>query len=261
MSTEQHYTFGDNDLAAYRLRLLAEAYEPSSQRLLNELGGPTAGGAVDLGCGPGLTTSLVARVLKPEWTLGIDRSQRLLAQARASFPELRFMEHDVTATPFPAPPASVAYSRFLLTHLADPDAALRAWRHAVVPGGRLVLEETDSLTSDHPTFQRYYTHVERLQAHYRQRMHLGAELDGLCRDAGWLIERSRVASLEMPPEKMARLHALNIRTWSKDAFAAEHFVASELRELEQALDRVAAGEEKAPAVHSGMRQVVLRAPA
>src|SRR5512140_3794077 len=141
---EQHYTFGDGEVAARRLQALAETYAGSSAALLRRLGA-VEGGAVDVGCGPGHTTELVAEVLRPGWTVGLDRSARLLAAARARLPALRFVEHDVTVAPFPTPPAAAIYSRFLLTHLPDPAAAVRTWAGALAAGGRLVLEETASL--------------------------------------------------------------------------------------------------------------------
>jgi|SRR3990172_2982211 len=55
-----HYTFGDSDVAALRLRLLSETYAESSAALLASVVAPP-GGALDLGCGPGYTTELAAR--------------------------------------------------------------------------------------------------------------------------------------------------------------------------------------------------------
>jgi trans-aconitate 2-methyltransferase len=254
----QHYTFGDNDVAALRLRLLAEIYAPSSGALLTSAAAP-AGGAVDAGCGPGYTTELLEAALGPDWTAGLDRSERLVAAARARAPSLRFQVHDVTQAPYPTPPASALYSRFLLTHLPDPAAALRAFRAAVAPGGVVVLEETATLTSDHPAFRSYYAHVEALQAHYRQRMRIGAELGAMGAAAGFRVELAGVRVLELPAAKMARLHALNLRTWGKDEFALAHFDAAELARVGEILERVAEGEEGAPPVRSGMGQAVLRA--
>ena len=257
VGTEQHYTFGDGDVAALRLRYLAETYASSSSALLRSVG-PVEGGAVDLGCGPGYTTQLVAEALRPSWLVGLDRSARLVAAARARLPELRFLEHDVTAAPFPTPPAAAVYSRFLLTHLPDPAAAVRTFAGALAPGGRLVLEETASLTPEHPTLQRYYELVERLQAHYGQRFGIGVGLGDLLRDAGLEVDEAGVAAHLLPADRMARLHALNIRTWGADPFARDHFDPVELSRIMATLDRVASGDEPAPPVRSAMGQAVAR---
>jgi trans-aconitate 2-methyltransferase len=245
--------------AAFRscLRLLAATYAESSAALLASAAAPP-GGAVDLGCGPGHSTELVARVIRPTWIVGFDRSENLVSTARRRLPAIRFEVHDVTAAPFPVPPAALGYSRFLLTHLPDPSAALRAFRQALMPGGVLVLEETATLACDHPVLQRYYDLVEALQAHYGQRMHLGADLADLVRAEGFTVEHADVAPLALAATRMARLHALNLRTWGTDPFALERFDAAELEELGRTLLRVADGEEIAPPVRNGMGQVVAR---
>ncbi len=254
-----HYTFGDSDVAALRLRLLAETYAESSAALLASVVAPP-GGALDLGCGPGYTTELVQAVLRPAWTVGLDRSERLVSAARRRLPTLRFDVHDVTVAPLSAAPVMFAYARFLLTHLPDPGAALRACRLALVPGGVLVLEETATLESDHPAFQRYYALVGALQAHYGQRMHIGAELVALARAEGFAVERAAVAPFALPAARMARLHALNLQTWGTDPVARERFDAVELAALGRTLERVAEGEEEAPPVRNGMGQAVVRRP-
>jgi len=254
---EQHYTFGDGEVAALRLQALADTYGESSATLLRRLGA-VAGGAVDLGCGPGHTTELVAEVLRPAWTIGLDRSACLVAAARARLPTLRFVEHDVTVAPFPTPPAAAIYSRFLLTHLPDPAAAVRTWAGALAAGGQLVLEETASLTSEHPAIQRYYDLVESLQAHYGQRFDIGATLGELVRAAGLEVVHAGVAVLMLPARRMATLHALNLRTWGADPFARERFDQAELSRLAAILGRIASGEEPAPPVRSAMGQAVGR---
>jgi SAM-dependent methyltransferase len=256
-SAPSHYTFGDTDLAAQRLRHLAETYEPSSRALLGRLG-PIAGGAVDLGCGPGHTTALLAEVLRPAWIAGLERSPRLLTQARERLPGASFHEHDVTVAPFPVPPAAVVYSRFLLTHLPDPAAAVRTWAGALAPGGRLVLEETVTLRSDHPVIQRYYDLVTALQAHYGQRFDVGRQLGALLAGAGLAVEEAGAAATPLPAARMARLHAMNLRTWGADEHARNAFDAAELAALQRTLDAIAAGEEQAPPVHGEMGQAVGR---
>ncbi len=253
----QHYTFGDGEVAAQRLRHLAEAYADSSAALLRRVGA-VVGGAIDVGCGPGYTTELLAGMLRPAWTVGLDRSARLVAEARARLPALRFVEHDVTVEPFPAPPAGVVYARFLLTHLPDPAAAVRTWAGALAPGGRLVLEETAALTSEYPAIQRYYDLVEQLQAHYGQRFRIGMELGALARAAGLEVVEEGTAVLAIPAERMALLHALNLRSWGADPFARERFDAAELARLSTTLERIASGEEPATSVRSEMGQLVAR---
>src|SRR5262245_13727682 len=118
------YTFGDNEKAARRLRLLAETFAPSSRDLLERQLQPLADRpilALDLGCGPGLTTWLLHSALRPIQTVGLDASAAFMDQVTADDSAgVSFVRHDVTTIPFPARPAGVLYTRFLLTHLSEP---------------------------------------------------------------------------------------------------------------------------------------------
>jgi trans-aconitate 2-methyltransferase len=259
---KEHYTFGDTDLAAERLRLLARVFEPSSARLLSWLGPNGGAAALDLGCGPGHTTRLLLRHTSTNRVYGLDQSARLLAAAAREHSDARliFVECDVTVPPFPVPPAALLYARFLLTHLRSPALALHAWASASLPGARLVLEETAFMTAEHPAFSRYYGLVERMQAHYGQRMYIGRELGALALASApeWTVERSEVVVSPLPAVDMARLHLLNLRTWSRDPFAQANYESSELAELEASLAQIASGVLEAPPVSLGMGQVVLR---
>lgn len=262
MAREQHYTFGDTDVAAARLRLLASVFEPGSRRLLGSL--PKQGGALalDLGCGPGYTTELVAEHVPTERVVGLDQSLRLLEQARRthSSPRLSFEQADVSTPPFGLGTANFLYSRFLLTHLREPAQVVRSWASAAQSGARLVLEETAFMTGAHPAFPRYYALVERMQAHYGQRMYIGRELHALCASPEWLVERATIAESPLPGQDMARLHLMNLQTWSNDPFARDNYAAAELAELGRELEHIATGAVSAGPVSLGMGQVVLRKP-
>ncbi|HTA90517.1 MAG TPA: methyltransferase domain-containing protein [Polyangiaceae bacterium] len=262
MIQKEHYTFGDSDLAATRLRLLARVFEPSSARLLERLRSTSGEVAVDLGCGPGHTTRLLAEHVAVASVIGFDQSKKLLAAAAREHPgpRLSFVECDVTQPPFPAPPAAALYARFLLTHLRDPLRVLRAWADAALPGAQLVLEETAFMTAEHPALSRYYALVERMQKHYGQRMYIGRELAALARGSArhWVVEHSEIAVSLLSAADMARLHLLNLRTWSEDPFARANYEGSELSELGLDLEQVASGTVESAPVSLGMGQLVLR---
>ena len=260
MTTSQHYTFGDSDLAAERLRRLASVYEPSSAAFLEKYGNTGGALALDLGCGPGYTTRLVASHVSTERVIGLDQSSKLLEQAERERADdcVSFLRADVSQPPFPTEPAKLLYSRFLLTHLRDPDQVIRAWASAAAPGARLILEETASLEGEHPAFPRYYALVERMQRHYGQRMYIGRDLEALARCPEWVLESAAIPVFPLPAADMARLHFLNLLTWSKDPFAQANYAPNELSELASELERIASGEVSAPPVQSGMGQVVLR---
>ena len=256
----QHYTFGDTDLAAQRLRLLASVFEPSSARLLRGLVDSGGELGIDLGCGPGYTTRLVRQHIALGRVVGLDQSPRLLEQATRESSDARvsFAQCDISVSPFPVPPADFLYSRFLLTHLRDPAQVVRAWANAARPNACLVLEETAFMRGEHPAFPRYYALVERMQAHYGQRMYIGRELEALSASPNWVVESAQIAESPLPAADMARLHFFNLQTWSSDAFARENYSAAELAQLGSELERIANGETLVAPVSLGMGQVVLR---
>ncbi len=255
------YTFGDNDVAAERLRHLADAFALSSRAFLARLAREPIRRAVDLGCGPGYTTSLVQDVTGARTLVGLDSSPRLLARARRQAPRgVVFAEHDITTVPFPAPPADLVYGRFIVTHLAAPERALAGWTHAAAAHGRLALEETAGVSSEDPTLARYYGLVEQMQAAHGQRMHVGRDLADLGRRAGWVVESFQLAPVTLPSPVAARLHALNFRTWRHDPFIAATVPAAELNALGASLDDLAAGVRPGAPACWQIAQVILRKP-
>lgn len=253
------YTFGDSDLAAERLRLLAEAFAPSSRAFVGRLGREPVRLAIDLGCGPGYTTALLAAGTGAAATIGLDSSPRFLARAwRQAARGVAFGEHDVTRVPFPAPPADLLYGRFVVTHLPDPAAALAAWAHTLVSRGRLALEEVDTMTSDDPALIRYYELVEAMQAARGQRTYVGRELAALADAETFVVERADTAPVTLPATVAARLHALNFRTWRQNPFISANVAAAELDRLGEALEALASGTRPAAPVRWKMAQVILR---
>ncbi len=69
------YAFGDSAAAARRLGLLAELFEPAPRPFLERF----AGRPIDLACGPGHTTRLLASVLAPR-RLGVAAPAHLRAR-------------------------------------------------------------------------------------------------------------------------------------------------------------------------------------
>jgi hypothetical protein len=125
-----------------------------------------------------------------------------------------------------------------------------------LPGATLLIQETATLASDDPTFQRYYTLVGELQAGYGQALHIGAHLDGIVLGSGWKLTASELRVVEQDARVMARLHAMNIRTWGQDALARKLFDCDEITRVRDALAAVAAGERAAPPVRNALRQIV-----
>jgi trans-aconitate 2-methyltransferase len=150
------YVFGDNAAAAQRLALVATVFGPTTRAFIARSAprGPRL--AIDVGCGPGYTTRLLAETAAAARTVGLDRSRAFLARARAHAPDgVDFVEHDVTAVPFPPGPAEVIFARYILSHLPNPEALAAMWRAQLTPGGVLLVEEVETIETAEPAFRAY----------------------------------------------------------------------------------------------------------
>ena len=251
------YVFGDTDEAGARLKRLAELYEPETRELLHRGGSRRPQVAVDLGCGLGWSTALVQEVLRAERTVGLDASERYVAQARRlQDSQLEFFVHDVTQTPFPVEPPDALFCRFLLSHLREPGEVLSAWAKASASHCVLFVHETESLETHHATLRRYYELIGQLQEHYGQKLYVGEILESGAKEAGWRIVDSKRQVLEKPVRNMAELHLPNLRTWRQDAYARQAFAAEEIDALEASMTEIIADTRNLGVVLNGVRQIV-----
>jgi SAM-dependent methyltransferase len=261
VTSGNNYTFGDNPRASQRLRQLAQLYEPEVRALLERHGPRSVRLAVDLGCGPGWSTALVREVLHPCRTVGLDVSERFVAEARRNHGDaIEFAVHDITRVPFPVGAPDLLLCRFLLTHLRHLDVVLSAWASAAAPGARLLVHETERLEAEHPSLRRYYALVGELQAHHGQALDVGTELEACLAGTPWRLVHSEGRALQKPAPAMAELHLANLHTWREQAYARSSFDGAELDRLAIALERIASGAEDGGKVVNVARQIAAELP-
>jgi SAM-dependent methyltransferase len=131
---------------------------PERQQLLNEiLEGPTRdvlarlpkipdARCLDLGCGQGNTTRVLADALRPAECVGLEYDARLVDYAATrpdNPPGVRFEQGDAAALPFPDDSFDVVFCRYLLIHIADPRRVVREMLRVVKPGGHVIAYEID----------------------------------------------------------------------------------------------------------------------
>jgi trans-aconitate 2-methyltransferase len=268
------YAFGDSALAARRLGLLAEVFEPTTRAFLTDADGYLAGArrpagaqpagrgplelAVDLGCGPGHTTRLLVSVLGPRRTLGLDQSASFVALAAEDPPPgASFAVHDVTVVPFPCRPAGLLFCRFLLGHLADPAAALAAWATQLAPAGLLLVEEVERIRTGQPALRGYLEVAAALLASRGHTLEVGALLHRLPDPPGLARRLDRAAPLTPPAARAAEMFAQNLAVWRADAVRAGVAAPAKLDRLAVELAAVAAGEAEG-AITWELRQLVFQ---
>jgi demethylmenaquinone methyltransferase/2-methoxy-6-polyprenyl-1,4-benzoquinol methylase len=100
------------------------------------------GSALDVACGSGKLTTLLARIAGPNGrVVGLDFSTKMLDVARHESPTIEFREGDALKLPFDDATFDASTIAFGLRNLADPVRGLTEMMRVVKPGGRAVVLE------------------------------------------------------------------------------------------------------------------------
>jgi trans-aconitate 2-methyltransferase len=250
------YTYGEGDSEADRLALVAELFEGSSGSFLSEAVGFRPRLALDLGCGVGHTTRLLAEVLRPDRVVGVERSANFLSKARGAAPEeVSFVRHDVTLAPLPhGGEADLIYARLLLSHLPDPEEVALEWLAQLAPGGLLLLDEVERIETEQPVFREYLGILARMMAHHGQELYVGPRLEAATK--GPERRLSRIAPASPTTAHVARMFAINLANWRGNDFVRANHTNRELDRLATGLSRLTASQDAAE-IRWGMRQIVI----
>ncbi len=257
MAKAAQYVFGDSDLAAQRLKILADAFVASTRAFVIDAAKSGLRLAADAGCGPGYTTHLLRDALQCERVVGLDNSEHFLELAkRTATANVSFQLHDVTGVPFPVGPCDLIYARFLLTHQREPEAVIAKWATQLRPGGRLLAEEVDFIYTQDPVFTTYLRVVEAMLADRGHNLYIGASLDAMAAPHTLAARLSRITRVQLTNELAARMFSLNIRTWQHDPFVQRNYSPASVRQLKKKLADLAARASDERGIEWGLRQIV-----
>lgn len=103
---------------------------------------------LDVGCGPGTITVDLARLAPDDTVVGIDRSEDVLAEARAAaaaagVTNLEIAVGDVYSLGYGDDSFDVVHAHQVLQHLSDPVAALREMGRVCRPDGLVAVRDSD----------------------------------------------------------------------------------------------------------------------
>jgi ubiquinone/menaquinone biosynthesis C-methylase UbiE len=175
---------------------------PSTMALLRRAGIAPPMLCLDVGCGGGDVAFDMARAVTPGGSVvatDIDDHKLDLARAEAAEAGIRNLEFR-RADALHAPAGhrfDLVHARFLLSHLADPLAALRHMRAALRSGGVLALEDVDFngyfCHPGHDAFERYRDLYRAVARRKGGDPDIGPRLPGLVAEAGFRDIRMSVA--------------------------------------------------------------------
>ncbi|GLV60902.1 hypothetical protein KDH_77210 [Dictyobacter sp. S3.2.2.5] len=250
------YLFRDTDRAARRLQVLAEVYKPSSEAFLHAAVHARPQLALDLGCGPGYTTYLLAETTESAYTIGLDSSAHFIElAAQNATTQISFLQHNVTQTPFPTGTADLLFCRMLLTHLQDPQATIERWLTQLKPGGLLLIEEVDWIHTDKPIFRDYLAIVAAMLKQQHNQLYIGEQLDAY-QPAASGVQRllSRVYQLPVTSAHAATMFYLNVAAWKSHPFIQQHYSSDQIERMEDELGSLISSTASNE-INWGMRQL------
>jgi ubiquinone/menaquinone biosynthesis C-methylase UbiE len=146
-----------------RLRLVTRVMVPSTTELLDRVEVAHDADCLDVGCGGGDVTLELARRAHAGRVVGVDLDEAKLEIARAEAREagadnIAYRCQDLRNLDLGSA-YDVVHARFVLSHLADPQAAVDGLVRMIRPGGALIvvdIEKTATLCEPpHPSFKRY----------------------------------------------------------------------------------------------------------
>ncbi len=190
-----NYVLGNTPWAIQRLLRLGQIYQPFTRRVFVEAGITTGMSVLDVGCGPGEVSLLVADLVGPSGSvLGIDASADMLEVARiraqtAGLAHVSFQSADLRSLTLDLQ-FDALVGRFILMHLPEPAAVLRQLVQAVRPSGIVVFQEYDlsSFADAYYPPSSLWEQTWRLSTLAFQRaggnLHAGMQLPSMFRAAG-----------------------------------------------------------------------------
>jgi ubiquinone/menaquinone biosynthesis C-methylase UbiE len=250
------YTLGTDRTAALRLETLASFFNPFSRQFIQKHITAPVTWALDLGCGPGFTTAMVAEAAACPNVCGLDSSARFLKAAASRFKQCRFLKHDVSRTPFPVR-ADLIYARFLLTHLKNQAALVNQWVRGLNANGMLLIEETDEIDTGIAVFKKYVQVTKGMIA-----------AQGGCLYAGRLLKDARYEAevvynnpvrIPVPNSICASWYYPNtVSVWKRDAYIRERVSEKERRKIAEEIREIKESGDMRQTITWTLRRLVLR---
>ena len=235
-----------------RLDVLARVLLPTTAQLLDRAGLVKGMKCLDVGCGGGHVAMLIAGIVGSQGcVVGTDTDAVILRLAgeeaeAAKITNIRFQQVDAWACLWHKE-FDLAYARFLLSHLTEPETCVAAMVEACAPGGTIVIEDTDFAGSfSYPICAAYERYKELYQELLQRRggdANIGSKLPAMLRNVG-------VQKIELNVIQPAHIHGegklmapLTMSPMSAALIAEGIATDEEVRRILTDLSQVAADSE------------------
>ena len=147
---DEVYILGNQDTEISSLQIQAAFFEPLTKRTLLNAGLKKGMSCIDIGCGSGSVTRLMADVVgESGYVVGVDIDKRYLEYCNRSISSrqknIEFVHGDICKSRLDTEEErfDIAYSRFMFHHLSDRREAVRSMKHMVKKGGTIMIQDLD----------------------------------------------------------------------------------------------------------------------
>jgi trans-aconitate 2-methyltransferase len=250
------YTFGTTEKAAERLSEIAKFFNPPATDFIRRYIDRKIETAIDLGCGPGFTTDMLAQAIESNNVSGLDLSDGFLSMATARFPQYNFIKHDITKTPFPVT-GNIAYARFLLSHLVNPVDLINRWTNELTNGGLLFVEELEGIETSVNVFKKYLAINQGLVATQGAELFVGGRLA----NGNYHLKPVCNESIKLPvPNWQAAtwFYPNTVTIWQNEPYVTDNLTEPERTGIAQELLEIKDLAENKSEITWIMRRIVLK---
>ena len=143
------------------------------------------------------------------------------------------------------------------SHLPEPEQTISAWAKELEPGGLLVVEEVESISTNVAAFDEYLKIVSEVLAQHGNELFVGPRLAAMQWDANLRIQVNRSTDVRPTIRQAARMFSMNLPNWRHDPFVEATYPSEKLERLAVELDRLTAFADTGRIVWK-MRQICLR---